>query len=248
MTPGNISIHIIPPGPLAMDAGWPLLSPAERVRAASFVFPKHATHWISCRAALRRILGDILHIPPGEVPLVITDLGKPELADPFDYLRFSLSHCENMALLALCVDGPVGVDLESSGRAAELPECETTFCHPAEIASLPEDLKSRGECLLELWTIKEALLKALGTGFTHDPDDVRIHRGSGDTFTATSGIPLPGIEEQIIHRLNHPQLAGYHAAVSAPVSANRIEIHSFETSTFRNSPVITGARSANPDG
>lgn len=226
MTPGTVSIRLIPPGPLATDAGWPLLSPAERVRAASFVFPKHAAHWIACRAALRRILGNIIHVPPGEVPLVISEFGKPELAAPFGYLHFSLSHCENLVLLALCVDGPVGVDVESSHRSTELPNCETAFCHPAEIDALPADSAARSGRLLEIWTTKEALLKALGTGFSHPPETVRIH-----ATTATSEIPLPGIENQVIHRLNHPALAAHCAALSAPSAITRIEIHPFEAST-----------------
>ena len=226
MTPGTVSIHFISPEPLSTQTGWPLLSPAERVRAASFVFPKHASHWIACRAALRRILGNIIKVPAAEVPLVVSDLGKPGLADPFDYLHFSLSHCENLALLALCVDGPVGVDVESSHRAADLPDCETAFCHPAEINALPVDPGARGDRLLDIWTTKEAVLKALGTGFSHPPESVCI-----DGNSATSDEPLPGIEDQVIHRLDHPELAAHCAALSAPVSATRIEIHPCAAST-----------------
>lgn len=243
MTPGTVSIHLIPPEDPSNHAGWPLLSPDERVRAGSFVFPEHAAHWIACRAALRRILGNVIHVPPAEVPLVITDLGKPELADPFDYLHFSLSHCEDLAILALCVDGPVGVDVEPVSRASGLPGCENTFCHPAELATLPADPDARSRQLLDLWAAKEALLKALGTGFTHPPEAVALHG-----HTATSDIPLPGIEDQLIHRLDHPVLAGFRAAVSAPSSATRIEIHPFTASTSAESSAITAKRPANPDG
>ncbi len=243
MTPGTISIHLIPSEHPSTDTGWPLLSPDERIRATSFVFPVHATHWIACRAALRKILGNTIHVPPADVPLVIQELGKPELAAPFDYLHFSLSHCEDLAVLALCVDGPVGVDVERASRASELPGCETTFCHPAELAALPPDPDARGRQLLDLWAAKEALLKALGTGFTHPPESVTIHG-----HTATSEVPLAGIENQTIHRLDHPALAGFSAAVSAPSSATRIEFSSFEESTFTQSSAITAARPAKPDG
>lgn len=243
MTPGTVSIHLIPPGIPSTDAGWTLLSPDERIRASSFVFPRHAEHWIACRAALRRILGNNIHVPPAEVPLVITDLGKPELADPFDYLHFSLSHCEDLAMLALCVDGPVGVDVERESRAAELTGCESGFCHPSEIAALPADPVARGRQLLDLWTAKEALLKALGTGFSQPPESIVIH---GET--ATSDTPLPGMESQVIRRLHHPALAGFRAALSAPTSATRIEILPFEASTSADSPAIKALRPANSDG
>lgn len=242
MIPGTVSIHFISPELLSTDTGWTLLSPAERVRAASFVFPKHAAHWIACRAALRRILGNIIHVPPGEVPLIVTELGKPLLADPFDYLHFSLSHCDDLALLALCVDGPVGVDVEPRQRAAQLPDCEAAFCHPTEIEALPDELAARGGSLLEIWTAKESLLKALGTGFSHAPESFCIY-----PTPATYDLPLPGIEDQVIHRLDHAALAAYCAAVSAPMATSKIEIHTFETSTSADSSAITAAQSANSD-
>jgi phosphopantetheinyl transferase len=243
MTPGTVSIHVIPPELRSANAGWLFLSPTERVRAASFVFPKHAAHWVACRAAMRRILGHLVHVPPAELPVVVSDLGKPGLAEPFDSLHFSLTHCEDLALLAVCGDGPVGVDVEPSSRASELIDCESTFCHPSEIDSLPAEPAGRGARLLELWTAKEALLKALGTGFMQPPETVRIH-----SDTASSDAPLAGIDDQVIHRLAHPALEGYCAAVSAPRSAIRIEILPFEASTSATSPVITGLAPAHTDG
>jgi 4'-phosphopantetheinyl transferase len=204
-----------------------MLSPSERVRASSFVYPDHAAHWVACRAAVRRIIGKVIRINPADVPLALSDLGKPELSAPFDHLHISLTHCENLALLALCVDGPVGVDVESSQRAAELPECEATFCHPAELAALPADLTNRGLHLMEIWTAKEALLKALGTGLTHEPGQVRIHACGDNRSTATSDTPLLGICGQIIHRIIHPELALHHAAVAVPASVTRVVIVPF---------------------
>ena len=243
MTPGTVCIHIIPPELRSPEAGWLFLSPQERVRAVSIVFSKHASHWIACRAAMRRILGHLIHLPPGEVPIIVSELGKPALTEPFDFLHFSISHCEDLALLAVSVDGPVGVDLDPLGRAAELGGCESTFCHPEEIAALPANPDDRHRSLLELWTAKEALLKALGTGFTVAPETVRIHGN-----TASSQPTLPGMRDQIIHRLNHPALAGYCAAVSAPRSVTRIEMRPFEASTFDGSPVTTTPPTAHSDG
>lgn len=244
MKPGTVTIHVIPRDREAGQVSdWRLLSPDERVRAASFLFPRHAEHWISCRAALRRIVGDVLHVPPDEVPLLITPLGKPVLAEPFEFLHFSLSHCKDLALLALCVDGPVGVDVEPLARSVDLADCENTFCHPEEISALPTDPTARMLRLLELWTAKEALLKCLGTGFSHPPETILILPGS-----ATSDTPLPGIENQILHRLKHPSLADHCAALAAPASASHIEFNVSPASTSPQSPAITEPRSAHSDG
>jgi 4'-phosphopantetheinyl transferase len=236
-------ILFFPPEGESTESSWRILSPDERVRAASFIYSKHATHWIACRSFLRQVLGKVIHVPPAEVPLVISAEGKPELAEPFDYLRFSLSHCERLALVALSVDGPVGVDIEPFERGAELPGCESTFCHPEEIVGLPADPEARGRRLLELWTCKEALLKALGTGFLHPPESIRIHNSG-----ALSDVSFPGIDGQHLQRLEHPALAGHCATVSGPMAADHIEIHPFETSTSGAPSGITARSSGKPNG
>jgi 4'-phosphopantetheinyl transferase len=145
------------------------------------------------------------------------------LAPPFDHLHFSLSHCNGLALVALCAEGPVGIDLEPISRAPDLSGCENSFCHPDEIAALPVEQSARCFQLLEIWTAKEALLKALGTGFLHPPETIRI-QPEASRFNATCDEPLPGIASQIIQHLQHPALTAYCAALSIPASVSRIEI------------------------
>lgn len=243
MKPGTVTIHAITVDAAHRGDDWLLLSPDERVRAASFVFPKHAAHWIACRAALRRILGEAIQVAPDKVPLDLTPLGKPVLSEPFGGLHFSLSHCEDLALLALCTDGPVGVDVEPSHRAPDLIGCENTFCHAAEIDVLPAETGARGRRLLEIWTAKEALLKAIGTGFNHPPESLLIHSRS-----ATSEIPLPGIERQILHRLEDRLPNGHCAALAAPDTASMIEIHAAAASTSPDSHGMSRPRPAQTDG
>lgn len=223
MTQGTASLHLVLPDHSLRDEDCGDLSEAERLRAAAFRFPADAARWISYRAALRRILGAAIQVPPDKVRLELTEFGKPLLSTPHDSLHFSLSHCNDLALVALCPDGPVGVDLEPLSRAPELSGCETTFCHPIEIAELPDEPSARCLRMLEIWTAKEALLKALGTGFIHPPESFRIH--FGPTIRAIMGAtPLPGSEDQILRRLNHSALVGYCATISTPLSISLIEI------------------------
>ena len=199
------------------------LSAAELSRAASFKFASDATRWAHWRAALREILATTLGIPPSAVPLEATPSGKPFLRPPHGWLHFNLSHCKELALVALATDGPVGIDVESTSRAIDLPECATSFCHPHELATtLPP------ESLLDLWTAKEALLKSLGTGLTHPPTAVHIlpPEAPGAPRTATSDTPLPGIESIRIHRLHHPDLAHFSAAIALPQTTDSIHFAS----------------------
>jgi 4'-phosphopantetheinyl transferase len=197
------------------------LTEVERQRAASFRFEKDAIRWSGFRAQLRRILASVIHVSPQDVPIVLTPLGKPVLSPPFDGLHFSLSHCEDLALIALCTDGAIGVDVEPAARAADLSGCEQTFCHPDEIAELPAE--SRCQRLMEIWTAKEALLKAMGTGLTHPPETVCM-RFNESLILAESDLPLPGIESMRTLRLHHPALAAHIATLSMPDSITRIDI------------------------
>jgi phosphopantetheinyl transferase len=121
------------------------------------------------------------------------------------------------------VDGPVGVDLEPHEHAPDLLDSEAAFCHPEEIIALPRDRAPRASRLLQIWTAKEAILKAIGIGFSHPPEAIRIHF-QGASGLAISDSPLPGIENQRLHELNHPALVRHQAVVSAPQSASQIEI------------------------
>jgi 4'-phosphopantetheinyl transferase len=115
------------------------LSAAERQQAERFRFEKDAVHWRACRAALRVVLGEALGIAAETVAFEFGEFGKPALSPPWDGLHFNLSHCRDLALIALCGDGAVGVDVEPADRAASLLGCEDAFCHPEEIAQLPAD-------------------------------------------------------------------------------------------------------------
>ena len=223
MTSGQITIHAVRPHGIPLELAAACLTDDEKSRAARFRFPKDATHWTACRAALRQILGREIELPAHDVPLVFSEFGKPTLAAPFDSLHFNLSHCPDLALVAVGIDGPVGVDLEALERASQLPECENSFCHPEEILTLPTEINLRASALLRIWTAKEAVLKALGTGLSHPPEQVRITFGPSDAM-AKSDTPLAGIENQSIQMLEDSAYAGYRVACSGPALLKRVEI------------------------
>ncbi|MBC8126449.1 MAG: 4'-phosphopantetheinyl transferase superfamily protein [Gloeobacteraceae cyanobacterium ES-bin-144] len=206
-------IHLIDPAHGTTDDHLLCLTDDEKHRATSYRFPEDGVRWIAFRAGLRKILGETIGVLPHKVPITITPLGKPILDAPYDFLNFSLSHCNELALVALCSHGPVGIDLEPISRAPDLLGCESTFCHPAEIDELPGQPGDRAIRLLEIWTAKEALLKALGTGFTHPPETLRI-RFNQSILSITSEASLPGIETQILSRLCHPLLKAYCVTLS----------------------------------
>lgn len=223
MQSGTTTVHLIFPESIAGETAMDCATTEDLARAARFRFRNDASHWIACRAGLRRILGQALDCAPKAVPLLTSPFGKPVLAPPFDWLHFNLSHCADLALVALSDNGPVGVDVEQRMRAGALSECEMTFCHPDEIKNLPADPIARSAQLLRIWTAKEAVLKAMGTGLSHPPETVHLHFAKS-VSTASSDLPLPGIEDLRIHALEHPLLSQHRAALATVKTVANFEI------------------------
>lgn len=199
--------------PSAPAAGANLLSPEEEALASRFRFEKDARHWRACRSALREILGRTLGIPPAEVALYPGEHGKPLLREPHAYLHFNLSHCHDLALIAVSVEGPVGIDIEAADRGKSLLGCEASFCHAEELGGLPAGEEDRARTLLELWTGKEALLKALGTGMSLAPETVSL---CGEKRH-------PRLEGFRLRRLDHAALAGHVAHLAVPAGVEKVE-------------------------
>jgi len=116
--------------------------------------------------ALHRLfLGRFLGVEPAEVPLWRDSLGCPRVGQGL--AATSLSHAGSLIAMAVGHYRPLGVDIEPASRVEEMPGLAGNICHPAELHELrglagPEQARA----LLSFWTGKEAVLKALGIGFS----------------------------------------------------------------------------------
>lgn len=203
----DIELHLIDPCHGDADAARAELTDAERAQADRFVFPHDARRWTIFRAEVKRRLARRLGIPVAAIDWQAGEHGKPFLAHRD--LHFNLSHTNDRAALVIGSCGPLGVDLERLDRGHGLIGCEHGFCHPDEIRDLPDDPDQRATELIALWTRKEAVLKALGTGFSQAPQEVLV------ACDEAHG-PVAGIER--LHLLQ-PEIAGleeYALAIAAP--------------------------------
>lgn len=189
------------------------LDSGEIERMQRFVFEADARRWSIFRAKAKLALSaysDGRILPWSEGPG-----GKPRVE--FQGLEFNLSHSDSLAALVVSEAGPVGVDLEPLERAPTLLECEDSFCHPTERAELPEGAEPRGLALLQLWTAKEALLKAAGTGLQHPPTEILIQQDRG------IGGP-EGSEELHLLRPVDPTETAHTLAVAAPLAVRVVHL------------------------
>jgi 4'-phosphopantetheinyl transferase len=110
-------------------------------------------------------LAEVLGLTPDAVTLRTDVKGKPELADPALALWFNCSHCPGLLLIATSRLGPVGADLETVERCRSAHDDaarEFSAAEQAWLAAVPND--DRPLAFARLWTAKEAVLKARGTG------------------------------------------------------------------------------------
>ncbi len=115
------------------------------------------------RAVLRRLLGALTGQAPSAVELATAPGGKPHLLTQAP--AFNLSHSGDLLLLAVAAGGRLGVDVEQVRQRAHWERLVERFFAPQEAAAL-RDLPTAQQLAAFhcVWTRKEALLKAEGSG------------------------------------------------------------------------------------
>ena len=154
---------------------------------------------------MRRILGSYLRRSPESLVYREAEGGKPELVLTTNEppLRFNLSHSKSIALLAVCLDSEIGVDVEDI-RPIER-DVATRFFSPAEIASMaPLDGEAWFDAFYRCWTRKEAILKVEGMG-------LRIPLDSFDV-SVLADEPADLLAVRPKSKLNRPLASAYSRA------------------------------------
>lgn len=145
-----------------------LLELAELERAARFRFERERLAYVMAHAMWRLVLADTLQVDTREVPLSTTPSGQPVLRGTG--IATSLSHSGSWVAIAVGRMATLGVDIECSPSPRALGDLLETICTPSEADALRQLSTGRREVeLLALWTRKEALLKAFGTGLAWAP-------------------------------------------------------------------------------
>ena len=156
-------------------AAW--LDEPEQARWRRYLHPRARRDFAPCRAALRAILCRRLGCRNDELAFAALRYGKPYAlvgGTPASF-SFNVSHGGQNGLIALAPAGRLGVDVEERDTRRDLDAVAQTVSTPAEQAELA---LARGErkirLIFGLWTMKEALIKALGTGFSLNPSRFEI--------------------------------------------------------------------------
>ena len=178
----------------ALSADLSVLSTDERTRHARFVFARDRRDFAAAHALLRRRLSMHAAVPPGAWAFEVEPGGKPHL-DRSRFaldLTFNLSHTSGLAACGIAHGVDIGVDVESIDRAVDGQEIAARHFSAEEIEQLSGcDAAERQARFIELWTLKEAYVKAIARGLSHPLNDF------GFAFDGKRGIrfmPPPGTQ------------------------------------------------------
>ena len=156
--------------------GAELLSADELDRASRFHREQDRLRYIAAHVLLRRALARYCQVDATDIAFAQLEFGKPvlALADSVAPVHFSLSDSGDHAAVAICRSSEIGIDIEvrrSTFDPLDLARACMTDDERDLIAASGD--RSHG-IFLELWTAKEAVLKASGFGLAINPANLQI--------------------------------------------------------------------------
>jgi 4'-phosphopantetheinyl transferase len=195
--------------------GLAMLSEDERMKASRFLRDRDRHHFVNCRAAVRQILGQYQGVAPSQVAFGYQARGKPFLLRRgWPPLEFNVANSHELALIAVTVAEPVGVDLEKIRPLSDLLGLTHHYFADEEVALLSTlGGQQRETAFFRAWTRKEAVLKAVGSGLSFPLRDVVVTLGEDQPCQVVSfGAGEPAPSWWLLHLDPSP---GYLGAVAA---------------------------------
>ncbi len=143
------------------------LTPAELKRYHRYYFDRHRKQFLLGRMMMRSVLTQYAEVAPQQWRFVENPYGKPSI-DPGQRsqpLFFNLSHSADRLVLAISRHEAIGVDIECSNKSRRVLQIADRYFSPTEVIDL-EALPHASQLtrFYDLWTLKEAYIKACGLG------------------------------------------------------------------------------------
>ena len=158
----------------AYTAAFARMSPARQEKCLKYKREEDRRCCIAADDLLRRVLSEMFGVSREEIRVALTPEGKPYAPDLPVF--FSYAHAKDRIVLAADREKEVGTDVEEA-RPID-PRITRYFCCDEDLAYIftrPEDRLLPAiddpvtlRRLFEVWTFKESLGKAWGTGLTRE--------------------------------------------------------------------------------
>ena len=154
-----------------------LLDEKEKARSRRFLSVRARRQFVHCRAALRVTLCGRLGCSNRQLAFGYLEHGKPfALVDGRRAsLGFNVSHSGGHGLIAFAENEWLGVDVEERVPERDFEGIGSLVFGPAERQLLATATGvDKMQLFFRLWSMKEALIKAIGSGFSLNPSRFEV--------------------------------------------------------------------------
>jgi 4'-phosphopantetheinyl transferase len=191
-----------------------LLSADETERWQRFRFDQDKQRFATTRQALRVLLAGYTNDDSAKPSFTYSEAGKPSLSRSSRDVRFNVTHSNDFAMAAFALTREVGIDLEFQRPDVEIENLARRYFsvhEQKELTASPAEM--RAATFFEIWTLKEAVLKAMGCGlsFPLSSFDVTANVVSDSRLVATRS-PHPEAHRWFLQALAAPR--DYKAALA----------------------------------
>tara|TARA_B100000614_G_scaffold241208_1_gene242164 strand:+ start:1158 stop:1886 length:729 start_codon:yes stop_codon:yes gene_type:complete len=138
------------------------LSISSYQRFNQYIHPHHQYHYLLRSLLLKELLSKYTHQERKNIGFKLNEYKKPFLDESYQ-LFFNMSYSEQAGLVGVSRLQDIGVDIERLKPLEDIPSLLDCFAWPKEKEWVLD--ASPLHRFYVLWTAKEALVKAMGTGF-----------------------------------------------------------------------------------
>lgn len=160
------------------DNSFNILSNSEKIRYRRFLFESHRHQYLASHTLLRKVLSYTVggEVEPGRWLFTRNKYGKPavDTKAQLPNLHFNLSHSGGLAVVAVSLTCPVGVDIEPLCKTIEADHIDFVISTGEREWLKSRPFTHRGEDFTRIWTVKEAYAKLLGKGFSLDFESFEV--------------------------------------------------------------------------
>lgn len=150
-----------------------LLSEEDVSKKELIVFDRDKVRFQNSRIFLRQVLSTYLKEDPCKIIFNYNEFKKPNLIHK--EIKFNLSHSKDEIVVAISLGTEVGVDVEYIDDQKNLKALLSSIGSERENLSwYLLDPKNQLHSFYKIWTQKESLLKALGTGIVSNLKSIEV--------------------------------------------------------------------------
>jgi phosphopantetheine--protein transferase-like protein len=219
----SVSIFHLPSveSAIASEDAMALLDSVEHAELEKIRAPQRRREWLYGRYITKHQLANLLNCSTSAIHFDRSQRGKPFVRG--HSMPFNISHSGDYFGLAAGLGGDWGLDIEVLAPRRELDYLALAerFFHPDEFALVTatsaQELK---RVFFKLWTLKEALLKAKGTGIAGEITQLNVC-----PFLLQNELPQKELSQKKLSQNDFPQNTWSHDWATPGVAFEHRELH-----------------------